>query len=331
MAKADEIGLSIRELRGGRCYETFFNRNVPCEHCLAAQMMSDEIPRTWSVKWRGEDHLPREWDVNAYPIPGGNQLYDARAVVVWQDRTEERRLEQSLLQAGKLAAIGQLAAGVAHEINNPLTAINANAEMLKMFIDGNEDTYDMVDIIHTAGVRAAKVVKGLLDFARDQQYSFRWVEVNESIQQSLDLVIYQLNTARVEIVKEFDDDVAEIQASAEHLKSVWINIMINARDAMQESGTEAPQLNIISRRTASQKDWIEVVFSDNGPGISEEKAQHIFEPFYTTKDPGKGTGLGLATCLRIIEQHHGTIEMISPPGQGTTFIIRLPIFQPKES
>jgi two-component system NtrC family sensor kinase len=242
---------------------------------------------------------------------------------VWQDRTEEKRLEASLLQAGKLAAIGQLAAGVAHEINNPLTAINANAEMLKMFIPKEDENYEAVDLIHQAGERAAKVVRGLLDFARQEQYNFTQGDVNHSIQQALDLVRYQLQSSQVNVQQQLDPNLPQITASWEHLKSVWLNLLVNARDATL-SLAENRQIEITTRYNKDEG-VILVLFKDNGKGMSEAELAHIFEPFYTTKDPGKGTGLGLATSHRIIEQHKGEIHVVSAPQQGTTFVIRLPV------
>lgn len=322
--KRDELKASADELIGRACYSALFERETPCEHCMVAQVLAEKQPQTWSVRWRGADHLPREWDINAYPVPSRHTAPHTSAVVVWQDRTEERKLEQSLLQAGKLAAIGQLAAGVAHEINNPLTAINANAEMLKMFIPPTDENYQSVDLIHRAGVRAAKVVGGLLDFAREQQYTFIPLDINRLIEQALELVTYQLNVAHVTTHTHLAPQLPRVAGSAEHLKSVWINLLINARDAMHEAGTEQPIIDITTRLSPTA-DAIHVIIRDNGPGVAEPAAVHIFEPFYTTKAPGKGTGLGLATCQRIIQQHGGHIELSSGRGQGATFVVELPL------
>ena len=242
---------------------------------------------------------------------------------MWQDRTEERRLESSLLQAGKLAAIGQLAAGVAHEINNPLTAINANAEMLKMFIPKEDENYEAVDLIALAGDRATKVVRGLLDFARQEHYNLTAGDVNRSIQQTLDLVRYQLTSADAEIIQNMAEDLPDVVGSWEHLKSVWLNLIVNARDAV----INLPQKRQITLTTRldNENEQVQIIVQDNGKGMSEAELVHIFEPFYTTKDPGKGTGLGLATCHRIIEQHGGDINVVSAPSEGSTFIIRLPL------
>ncbi|MCA9949476.1 MAG: response regulator, partial [Anaerolineales bacterium] len=297
-SKADQLEATEEELIGKICYEAFYGRFYPCDHCLAAQTLIDKNAQNWLVSWMGEDHLAREWDVNAYPIPT-SKASSARAVIVWQDKTEERRLENSLMQAGKLAAIGQLAAGVAHEINNPLTAVNANAQMIKMVMPPDDENYDAVDLILQAGERAAKVVRGLLDFARQEQYSFIEGDINASINQALDLVRYQLRTANINTIREEGVAVPQITASWEHLKSVWLNLLLNARDALLEN-EEARQIEIITGFDEN-KNIVQVLIHDNGKGISQAELAHIFEPFYTTKDPGKGTGLGLATCHRIIE------------------------------
>jgi two-component system NtrC family sensor kinase len=260
--------------------------------------------------------------VSAYPIPG-KQASSARAVIVWQDKTEERRLESSLMQAGKLAAIGQLAAGVAHEINNPLTAINANAEMLKMVMPIEDENYEAVDLIVRAGDRAAKVVRGLLDFARQEHYAFSSGKLNDSINEALQLVNYQLQSSNIEVITDYDESLPDIVASWEHLKSVWLNLLLNARDAVQTL-PNGRKIELITR-PAPDPDYVQIHIRDNGKGMADAEKAHIFEPFYTTKDPGKGTGLGLATCHRIIEQHGGVIEVVSQLLEGTNFIIRLPV------
>lgn len=321
-SKADELGATSEALVGQVCYQSFFERQTPCEHCVAAHTLTHKQAQNWSVSWFGPDRLPREWEIDAYPIPS-RQASSARAVIVWQDRTEERRLENSLMQAGKLAAIGQLAAGVAHEINNPLTAVNANAQMLKMVIPPEDENYEAVDLIARAGERAAKVVRGLLDFARQDNYEFVNGSVNDSICQALDLVKYQLQSGQIEVHKHFDETLPTAVASWEHLKSVWLNLLLNARDAL-EGQARARRIDVTTQLSPDGR-MVQVLIHDNGKGISPAEAEHIFEPFYTTKDPGKGTGLGLATCHRIIEQHGGDISVVSTPDKGATFVTRLPV------
>lgn len=327
-AKADEMGVNSESLSGRVCFRVFYNRQQPCEHCKVALTLNDKAEQHWPVSWLADDHLPREWAVSAYPIPG-KQASSARAVLVWQDKTEERRLESSLMQAGKLAAIGQLAAGVAHEINNPLTAINANAQMLKMVMAVEDENFESVDLIARAGERATKVVRGLLDFARQEQYSFTTGDLHKSIQEALDLVNYQLQSTQIEVIRDIDASLPPIVASWEHLKSVWLNLLLNARDALLPIDHDR-RLELIARLDKDGQ-AIQVLVHDNGKGMTSAETLHIFEPFYTTKGPGQGTGLGLATCHRIIEQHGGEITVASAVGEGTTFFITLPIQRPDAS
>jgi two-component system NtrC family sensor kinase len=325
--KEEELGASSESVVGKLCYQAFFGRSEPCEHCRVASVIATQQATRWPVRYLGDDHLPREWDVSAYPIPG-SKAGAARAVAVWQDRTEERRLENSLMQAGKLAAIGQLAAGVAHEINNPLTAIKANAQMLKMFISPDDENYESVDLIAQASERAEKVVRGLLDFARQAQYDLELTDVNESMMQALNLVSYQMTSTGVNVVLDLAEDLPPVKASWQHLQSVWLNLLINARDALQESEEER-KVDVITRLDP-EGDSIQVLVEDNGRGMTEAEQAHIFEPFYTTKAPGQGTGLGLATSHRVIEQHGGEINVLSERDRGTIFVIRLPIHQEKK-
>jgi two-component system, NtrC family, sensor kinase len=327
-SKADEMETTPEALAGRICFRVFFNRQSPCEHCSVALTLTEQIERHWQVRWLGEDHLPREWEVSAYPIPG-KQASSARAVIVWQDKTEERRLESSLMQAGKLAAIGQLAAGVAHEINNPLTAINANAQMLKMVMPVEDENFEAVDLIARAGERATKVVRGLLDFARQEQYSFTTGNLNESIQEALNLVNYQLQTVQIQVQKDFEPLLPQVVASWEHLKSVWLNLFLNARDALQHTDGDR-EIKIVTRSNRDGQS-IQILIHDNGKGMNPAETAHIFEPFYTTKGPGQGTGLGLATCHRIVEQHGGEITVSSKIAEGTTFLITLPVHRPDNS
>lgn len=320
--KGRELNSSPAELTGQVCYKVFFDRKSPCDHCGVLETFSERVEQRWTVKWMGPDHRSEEWDVNAYPMPGAS-TGSPTAVVVWQDRTEERRLESSLMQAGKLAAIGQLAAGVAHEINNPLTAINANAQMLQMTIPPEHNDYESVELIARAGERAAQVVRGLLDFARQTQYSFETADINASIRQALDFVSYQLTADSIEIVTNLAPDLPEIEASLEHLQSVWLNLLINARDAMR-SATGKRSVSIWTEYDEGGEQVL-VAVRDSGRGMHTAELSHIFEPFYTTKAPGEGTGLGLATCHRIIEQHGGRIDVTSRRGEGTTFTVHLPI------
>jgi len=195
-----------------------------------------------------------------------------------------------------------------------------------MVIPEADDNFEAVDLISRAGTRAAHVVRGLLDFARQEHYKFVPGDINVSIEEALELVTYQLQSAQIDVITMLAPDLPVIVGSWEHLKSVWLNLLVNARDALQD--VEQKRDLEIRTRLSSDEDHMQVIIRDNGKGMSAAQAAHIFEPFYTTKDPGKGTGLGLATSHRIIEQHHGEINLVTAPEEGTTFIVRLPLTPP---
>ncbi len=320
--KAVQLQMSDEAIVGRHCFQVFFQRKSPCEHCQVEAIVDRSQSQGWSVQWEGDDHVPQEWDVSAYPVPGST-AGAAQTVVVWQDRTEERRLESSLIQAAKLTAIGQLAAGVAHEINNPLTVIQANAEMLQMAVAAEDEIYESIDLIAQAGERATRVVRGLLDFARERRYEFVTANINQSIEQALSLVAYQFKNNEIMISTRLAENLPQVSASWEHLQTVWLNLLINARDAVRER-TSDRRIEIASRYNAVHQEIL-VFVRDNGRGITPGQLTHIFEPFYTTKAPGTGTGLGLATSHQIIERHNGQIEVVSTPGEGSTFVIHVPV------
>jgi two-component system NtrC family sensor kinase len=213
-----------------------------------------------------------------------------------------------------------LAAGVAHEINNPLAAIIANAQLLLLDTDpANTDLIESTKLIEAAGIRASHVVKNLLGFARKDRLDFIPTDLNATIQDALALLRHEFNTRSVTINVDTATDLPQIIASPEHLQGVWINLLVNAIDSM-EDGHGA--INITTRLVDKE---IKIIFEDNGKGIPINRLNHIFEPFYTTKSPGKGTGLGLSICHNTIKQHGGYIQVESQEGSGTRFIIYLPV------
>jgi two-component system NtrC family sensor kinase len=224
-----------------------------------------------------------------------------------------------------MAAVGQLAAGVAHDINNPLSAIIANTQLLQRDLPSDDERQESLELIAKAGDRALRVVRNLLDFARQDRYEFAATDLNSSLQSALDLIEHQLLTHSIMLQCSFAADLPLIQASHDHLQSVWLNLLLNARDAFAGEGGE------IRITTSRQGDEVRVAVVDTGMGIPPERLNRIFEPFYTTKQAGQGTGLGLSLCQRIVKQHSGQIQVDSQVGHGTTFTVSLPITQPDSS
>ncbi len=306
-------------LVGGKCFERLYKRNDPCPGCRIQETfrtshITTRIHREWVDQERSI-----EWEITTFPIQE-KQNFPHQVIVFEEDVTEKRNLEANLIQSEKLAAVGQLAAGVAHEINNPLAAIIANAQLMRREIPaGYPDLIDSLQLIETAGLRAAQVVSNLLGLSRkEKKYEFESLSLNDSIKSALSLVQHELVNRSVRVQLDLQENIPDLIASKNHLQGVWINLIINGIDAINHSDGQIS----ISTRYSDQE--FRITIADNGHGIPKEQLTRIFEPFFTTKIAGRGTGLGLSVCMRIIKEHHGNIQVDSQPGQGTKFSITLP-------
>lgn len=240
------------------------------------------------------------------------------AVEIGQMNRKLAELNRQMLQSSKLASIGELAGSVAHEINSPLQILLAHLQLLESGV-GNPER--RLEIIKQQVRRIGEITRRLLDFARNSPLETGVEEVNvrQIIDEVLLFVNSQLNRDGIHVVCEFDDNTLVVSGSKAHLEQVLLNLVLNARDAMPEGGTIT-----IGAYTVSNSQVL-ITIADTGIGISEEHLSRVFEPFFTTKSGGKGTGLGLSITKTIIEQHHGTIEIASEYGKGTTFKILLPL------
>ena len=300
------------------CYEALFGRIAPCAECLVAETFQSGKSTTRALRLADAEGETKEWEISTYPILD-EYGQAVQAVLFEEDVTERRRLEANLVQSEKLAAVGQLAAGVAHEINNPLTAVIANAQLMQRSIPPDSDLQESLELILIAGSRAAQVVRNLLDFARKEQYRLDRTDVNETVRRTVELVQHEVMSRSIDLKFEPDPDLPRILASSDHLQGVWLNLMLNAFDAFDGKPGE---IRISTRRDARE---VQVVFEDNGKGIPPENLSRIFEPFFTTKLPGQGTGLGLSVCHQVIKQHNGRILVDSQVGRGTKFTVILPV------
>ncbi|HXN07197.1 MAG TPA: ATP-binding protein [Nitrospiria bacterium] len=244
---------------------------------------------------------------------------------------------QQLVQAAKLASIGELATSVAHEINNPLTGILGFASLLLKDMDDKDPKKREVRIIESEALRTRTIVHSLLDFARKREPKFEKAQINEVLKATLVLVRHQAELSNIEVVEQFREGLPLSSIDVDQMKQVFINLVKNAFDAMPGSGKlyiktnllfikrpgEEPSESDAGQPGASQA--LEITFSDTGIGMAPEVVARIFEPFYTTKGEKAGTGLGLPVSYGIIERHGGQIEVQSAPGKGTTFKIKLPV------
>ena len=247
---------------------------------------------------------------------------------VLMDRIDEereiiRRLKESreqLIHAEKLTSLGQLAASIAHEINNPLAGVLTYTKLLAKKVSG--DTFEKGEALgylakmESEVSRCSRIIRNLLDFSRQTEPHFKLVDINQILEQVLAMVGHQAQIQKVEIVKEFSSSLPEVMADFDQLQQVFTNLTLNAIQAMSGGGK-------LTLRTSTENSQVKIDVQDTGCGISKENLNKLFTPFFTTKEKGKGVGLGLAVVQRIIERHKGRVQVQSEVGKGTTFSIYL--------
>jgi two-component system NtrC family sensor kinase len=237
-------------------------------------------------------------------------------------RMEELRTtqQQQLIQAAKLAAIGELAASVAHELNNPLTVILGVSAMVRSAAEVGSHIETQLGVVTDQAVRAGRIARSLLDFARKREPRQEPVNVNVLVPRTLELMGAKLTRRSVQVETRLAAGLPAMLGDADQLTQVLINLIGNAADAMPDGGRL-----VVSTDVRVESDAVVLTVSDTGAGMSEEQLPHIFEAFYTTKPEGKGTGLGLSVTAGIVKSHSGTIEVESEPGRGTTMRVCLPL------
>lgn len=242
-----------------------------------------------------------------------------------QKKTSEiMKANDQLINAEKLASLGRMAAGVAHELNSPLTGIVTFAHlMLKRMPPENTQDIEDLEVIIEQAERCSKIIKGLLGFSRKTSAEKVFVNINTLTENTISMVRNQAKFHNIKFTLTFDNSLPHISTDPNQLQQVFINLLINAADAMNERGQVTVATRVTSD-TASGKRYVEIEFTDTGPGIPEEHLGRVFEPFFTTKPVGKGTGLGLAVSYGIIKKHGGNIFVRSEVGRGASFFVRLP-------
>jgi signal transduction histidine kinase len=241
-------------------------------------------------------------------------------VVVMTDITDAALLQAKLAHSEKMATIGRLVSGVAHEVNNPLAAILGFTDLLLENPEVPGSAREDLQIILQETQRTKDIVQDLLSFARQRPVQRELVQVNSVLRQTIKLRSYDFASHGVEVIEDFEEKLAAALGDSQQLQQVFLNILNNAYDAVQDAG----QRGRIKIHTRRQAEMIEVAISDNGTGITDP--QRIFDPFYTTKQVGKGTGLGLSICYGIVRAHGGEIQCWNnEAGAGSTFVVRIPV------
>jgi PAS domain S-box-containing protein len=315
-AYASKYGKTPQEVIGKTCSELVHCTIVPSGECPHHRTLMTGKPAVTEAFDAGSDSWFQE---STSPIFGQDGSVVGTVNIV-KDITSFRRMEQQLMMTDRLASIGELVAGIAHELNNPLTGVIGFSQLL-MERGVSEDIKEDLTTISIEAQRAARIVNNLLTFARKHSPVKQSCQINSIIEDVLRLRAYEEKVHNIAVIQQLTPDLPEIMADYFQLQQVFLNIVVNAEYFM----AEARGYGTLTISTELFEKYIRISIIDDGPGIPQENLSRIFNPFFTTKDVGKGTGLGLSICHGIVSEHGGRITVRSEPGAGTTFIVELPL------
>jgi len=315
-----KLGLKRENVIGRPCYEITHHQNQPCsgEHhpCPLVQTLETEKPFQTTHVHLDKDDNEIYYSISTYPLREGDDTIGA--IEISRDITKDIKAQKAMMQQEKLASIGRLSAGVAHEINNPLTTILTTAMLLQEELDPADPNYGELETITKETLRCRKIVTSLLDFARQSAPARKKCNVNEIVKESVVLTKKQAAFKDVTLSCEVDENTPELYLDKGQIQQSVINLIMNAIEA-----TEAGGSIWVTTAFKRYRERVDISVSDTGKGISEDDLSRVFDPFFTTKE--KGNGLGLAITHGIIEQHNGAIDVSSKLGRGTTFTIKFPL------
>ena len=317
-AVVDLLGRKENEILGQKCYRIFHGTDHPIDECPYLKILQNGKAAT-SVMDVFNDG--RQFQVSCYP-----RFDEKRQIVgyihIVREVTRELQIQQQLLQQEKLATLGEIIAGVAHELNNPLTGVIGFSELIMEDPDLPEGFRDDLKTIHNEAERAKRIVQNLLFFARQAPQEKEAVNLHEAFRKALALIEYDVKSRGTQIEQQFSKEELTVWADYFQIQEVILNLVTNAAQAIELAGKGD---HILIKTEKSDK-YAVISVTDNGPGIPRQNLQKIFNPFFTTKPVGKGTGMGLAISYGIIQNHGGEISVRSEVGKGTTFTIRLPLY-----
>jgi PAS domain S-box-containing protein len=327
------VDLEGQVVRWNRAIEGSFGRK---REEVLGRSLDDILPPAFLEALRGSLVLGEDGEIaHIYklhlPTPDGRSLIVNVAVAPFQVGTGERwgtvlildditarvRLEEQLQHSEKMASIGLLAAGVAHEVNTPLAGISSYTQLLKGQLEAKDPRLPLLDKIEKQSFRAAKIVNNLLNFSRGSGVELEPLDVNKALLDVLSLVEHQLEASKIKVRRELTAKLPPVRGNENRIQQVFFNLILNARDAMPKGGW-------LTLSTRADDDTVIVEVQDTGHGIRREDVKRIYDPFFTTKGIGRGTGLGLSVSYGIVQEHGGAIFVDSVPGQGTSFQVALP-------
>ena len=305
----------------GYCWELYGSCEGVCSGCHIEDTLNKGKSTRRLMRVSRDGALAREWEVATHPIAQGAAKTPQAALVIVRDVTEQQQIAHSLAQVEKLAAVGRLAAGIAHEINNPLAAIQANVQLLQEGVPADDPRYESLAIVRRSAERAHRVVRNLLSFSEVNLDYLAAVDLNATIRTAFELVTHQAELRGIAIDYQLAVGLPEVFASREQIESVWLNLALNALDAILESA--APGRIFVSSEVWGNG-WVRVAVRDDGPGIPPQSMARVFEPFAAHASRGAGTGLGLYSCHSVVKRHGGSIRAYPAEGGGTVFEVLLP-------
>jgi PAS domain S-box-containing protein len=326
------FGLHRRDAVGVLCHEALHcpeaGKDANPSGCAACDVLTLKESRRMVRALPDEAGVLRRWEVTLNPVLGEGGAV-THVVEVWRDITARSQLESQLSHSERLASLGMLAAGVAHEINNPMASIVAGVESLRRWLNraqglGAEDAAEMdevLGVLERETQRSRETTDKLLLLAQPMQVAAGWVDLNRAARDTLSLLRYQTRMQDVTVVEDLDPQLPAIWGRESGMRGVMMNLCMNAVQAMSEGGT-------LTVRTRHRADNVTIEVIDTGPGIHPAHLERIWDPFFTTKPVGKGTGLGLSITQRVLARHAGRVRVESTLGQGARFIIELPIAGP---
>ena len=306
-----------------KCFAKLRGFDEPCPNCPIQEIRDHGKPvfQRWST---AEDEV---LDLAYYPVLNEEKQLSAITIIM-KDVTHKLKMEAQLVHSAKMVALGVMAAGVAHELNSPMTVMIGTAQMLVRDLQRDEDreSVEALGDIINCGLRCKRIIQNLLTFSRQDQAPVTAIDLNAEAKRVLDMIQYQINRNQIRIVENFYPDLPRMNANGPQIQQVLTNFLINARDALADVDGKEKVIEVATQvRLEGDRCWAVLSVIDNGIGISPENLSKIFTPFYTSKEASKGTGLGLSVSLGIAESHSGRIEVDSRLGQGSSFRLVLPI------
>ena len=315
-----KLGLRREDAIGRFCYEITHRQNMPCtgdKHpCPLTQTLETESPSQTTHVHQDKDNREIFYSISTYPLVENGKV--TGAIEISRDITKDINVQKVMMQQEKLASIGRLSAGVAHEINNPLTTILTSAMLIQEDLDSKDPIHQELETIASEALRCRKIVSNLLDFARQKQPKKEFNDINRIVEETALLLNKQAAFRDISLEQHLGGNIPQILLDKDQIQQALINLALNAIEATAPGGRVA-----FSTRYFSKGRVVEIGISDTGSGISPDILDKIIDPFFTTKDTGNG--LGLAITHGIVEQHGGMLDVMSEVGHGSCFFIRFPV------